>query len=211
MKLLILGAGGHGKVVAEIAQAKKWDVAGFVDDDPEKLGETVLDDLEVVMLQKQLVEQFRAYDLDYALTFAFGNNAGRQKLRQFFAGVSVPRLIHPTATISPTATIGAGTQVSPQVVVHPLAEIGEVCILNTSCIIEHDCVIGDACHISPGAVIAGGVSVGQRTWIGANATVINNINIGQDVIVGAGSVVIRDLPDGVTAVGNPARIIKDDT
>lgn len=197
-------------MVAEIAQAKKWDVEGFVDDDPQKLGDVILDELEVVMLQKEVVERFRDDDLDFALTFAFGNNAGRQKLRLLFSGGTIPRLIHPSATVSPTATIGAGTHVAPQVVIHPLAQVGEVVILNTGCIIEHDCVIGDACHISPGAVLAGGVTVGERTWIGANATVINNIKIGKDVIVGAGSVVIRDLPDGVTAVGNPARIIKDD-
>lgn len=206
--LLILGAGGHGKVVADIARSAGWTVVGFVDTDASKVGTEVIDDLTVVMSQDELVEKLEDDNLRHAVTFAFGNNTGRLKLLGMFAAAHTPTLIHATASISPSAALGAGTQVSPQAVVHPMAIVGEAVILNTGCIVEHDCHIHDGVHISPGAVLAGGVTVGARTWIGANATIINNISIGHDVTIGAGTVVIRDVPDGVTVVGNPGRIIK---
>ena len=201
-KLLILGAGGQGKVVLDLALAcDKWEDIKFLDDG--KIGEVIcgypviggFDDT------KRLKETFT-----HAM-IAIGGNAFRMQLMKKVVaeGYHVPSLIHPSAIVSGQAQIGMGTVVMPRVVINSAAVIGNGCIINTGVIVEHDNVIGEGVHLSPGAILGGTVVIGDQTWIGLGANVINNITIGREVIVGAGSVVIRDIADGKKVMGVPAK------
>lgn len=208
--LLILGAGGHAKVVAEtaIASAHFSEVA-FLDDRcngpdplPSVLGFPVLGPLALALEPAQR-EQFAAASV------AFGNAIARlnwiEKLDA--AGYALPVLIHPSAWVSPSAQLGSGSVVFAQAALQALASIGAGSILNTGCSVDHDAQLAGGVHICPGARLAGEVQVGSRSWIGIGASVIQQVRIGADVTVGAGAAVVRDLPDGVTAVGVPARVL----
>ena len=203
--LLILGAGGHAKVVAETVLARgSVSSIAFLDDRPLPpiLGWPVLGCLDQA-LDLSIQEKFPA-----ALV-AIGNPETRllwlAKLQA--AGYQLPLLIHPSAWISPSAQIGPGSVVFAQAAVQAQAEIGIGAILNTGCSVDHDAQLSDAVHICPGARLAGEVKVGARSWIGIGASVIQQVRIGSDVTVGAGAAVVRDLPNGVTAVGVPARVL----
>ena len=203
--LLILAAGGHAKVVAETALAAG--VASriaFLDDRPlpPVLGWPVLGRLDQA-LEPSIQEQFPT-----ALV-AIGHSSTRMCwiARLQAAGYQLPLLIHPSAWISPSAQIGPGSVVFAQAAVQAQARIGTGAILNTSCSVDHDVQLADGVHICPGARLAGEVQVGARSWIGIGASVIQQVRIGADVTVGAGAAVVRDLPDGVTAVGVPARVL----
>ena len=208
-RLLILGAGGHAKVVAEtaIASANFSEVA-FLDDRcsgpdqlPSVLGFPVLGSLALA-LEPAHREQFAS------AAVAFGNATARLNWIEQLdtAGYALPVLIHPTAWVSPSAQLASGSVVFAQAAVQALASIGVGSILNTGCSVDHDAQLAGGVHICPGAHLAGEVQVGARTWIGIGASVIQQVRIGSDVTVGAGAAVVRDLPDGVTAVGVPARV-----
>ncbi|HET8655868.1 MAG TPA: acetyltransferase [Longimicrobiaceae bacterium] len=212
-RFLVWGAGGHGRVVADVVRALGGRVAGYVDADAARLGQVVdAGGGRVVSTQDGLLRTIRAgggypEGID-AVALAIGSNAARHDCLQQLRGLSAPPLVHLSAVVSPSAAIGPATVVLPRVVINAGAQVGAAVILNTGAIVEHDCVIGDAAHVSPGAVLAGGVRVGERSWVGAGAVVIQGVTIGDDVVVGAGAVVIRDVPDGQTVVGNPARPIR---
>ena len=203
--LLILAAGGHAKVVAETALASgAVSRVAFLDDrhlNP-VLGWPVLGHLEQA-LEPFIQEQFPA-----ALV-AIGHAATRLRwLAQLrSAGYELPLLIHPSAWVSPSAQIGPGSVVFAHATVQAQAIIGTSAILNTGSSVDHDSHICDGVHICPGARLAGEVQVGTRSWIGIGASVIQQVRIGADVTIGAGAAVVRDLPDGVTAVGVPARVL----
>lgn len=213
-RLVLLGAGGHAKVVADVARAAGWQVVGLVETGRERIGQVaepggakvIYDEAEFwAILAGGAADAGGALRVDAAIV-AFGANQARlEATRRLEAHLEVPTLIHPSASISPSATLGAGTVVMPQVVVNASARIGEAAILNTACVVEHDCVIGSGSHLSPRATLAGGVRVGELSWLGAGATVINNLTLGTGVTVGAGAVVIRDVADSLTVVGCPAR------
>jgi sugar O-acyltransferase (sialic acid O-acetyltransferase NeuD family) len=210
-RLLIWGAGGHGKVVADVARAAGYSVVGFVDADPSRVGSVVEPDgTAVVMDETSLFESLdrpaRPFD---ALAIGIGNNQARLRACGRLDGrTPLPVLVHPSAVVSPSATLGDATVVMPMAVVNPATCVGIAVIVNTAAIVEHDCVVGDGAHLSPNSTLAGGVHVGSASWIGAGATVIQQVRVGQSSIVGAGAVVIRDVPDGVTVVGCPARIVR---
>ena len=208
--LLILGAGGHGRVAAETAVvcgiATK---VSFLDDRclgehrlPPVLGWPVVGSLGQA-LDDGIRTQFSS------AVVAIGHAAIRlhwiQQLQAI--GYDLPVLKHPTAWISPSAQIGPASVVFAQAVVQAQASIGMGAILNTGCSVDHDAQLSDGVHICPGARLAGEVKVGARSWIGIGASVIQQVRIGSDVTVGAGAAVVRDLPDGVTAVGVPARVL----
>jgi len=192
--LLILGAGGHAKVVAETALASGY--ASRV---------TFLDDRThtplVQALEPHIREQFPA------AVVAIGHTATRLHwLEQLSAlGYALPVLIHPTAWVSPSASLGPGSLVFAQAALQAQASIGMGVILNTGCSVDHDVCLADGVHVCPGARLAGEVTVGARSWIGIGACVIQQVRIGADVTIGAGAAVVHDLPDGITAVGIPAR------
>jgi len=201
-RLAILGASGHGKVVADIAECCGWDEVVFFDDAWPKV--SVNDNWAVAGNSQALVE---CLDTFAGVVVAIGNNAIRAEKLRWLSEISAPvvTLVHPSAVISQYADLGAGTVVMPGVVVNVSSQIGDGVILNTGCSIDHDCTIGDCTHISPGARLAGGVKVGAQSWIGIGTSVKQLVQIGQRVTVGAGAAVVTDLPDGVTAVGVPAR------
>lgn len=203
--LLILAAGGHGKVVAETALAAgSVSRIAFLDDRslPPVLGWPVLGNLDMA-LEPSIKEKF-------PLAFvAIGHPVTRLLWvdRLQAAGYTLPLLIHPSASISPSAHIGSASVVLANAAVQAHAVIGMGSILNTGCSVDHDVQLANGVHLCPGARLAGEVQVGARSWIGIGASVIQNVLIGSDVTVGAGAAVVRDLPDGVTAVGVPARVL----
>jgi sugar O-acyltransferase (sialic acid O-acetyltransferase NeuD family) len=201
-KLAILGASGHGKVVADTAECCGWQSVEFFDDAWPELqingAWSVVGDTAALM--------GRLADFD-GVVVAIGNNRIRHaKLLELRAeGAHLVTLVHPAATVSRYAVIGDGTVVFAGAVVNAGARIGTAAILNTSCSIDHDCLLDDAVHISPGARLAGGVQVGDLSWVGIGASVRQLISIGQRVVVGAGSAVVSDIPDDVTVAGVPAQ------
>lgn len=204
-RLAIFGAGGHGKVVAETALASGWQEITFYDDEyPHKIfrgSHVVSGKLE------NLISDASCYDGCFV---AIGSNNIRLDLIERLKSLDIrlPNIIHPSALISDSVFLADAACILPGVIVNAGSKIGVGVILNSASVVEHDCKIEDAVHISPGVHLGGGVSVGSRSWVGIGATVIHAIQIGSDTIVGAGSVVVRDVPNGVTSVGVPSRVIR---
>ncbi len=198
MNITVIGAGGHSKVVAEVARSAGYEVAFFVaNDKTEHFG------LEVISFEDFLKSSIKT------AAIGIGNNVARknvyEELKQY--GIECPTLIHASAVISPTAAIDNATLIMPSCIVNADAKIGIGCIINTGVIVEHDCIIGDFTHVSPNAALAGGVSVGEMSHIGIGASVIQLIKIGKECIIGAGAAVVSDISDNATAVGVPAKVI----
>ena len=195
-KLIIIGASGHGKVIADIAIACGYEIVGFLDDDVNKkecYGCSVLG---------TTADAEKYSECDFII--AIGNNAIRRKIAYSYPLLSYTVLIHPSAIISESAKIAGGTVVMPQAVINAGAVIGRHCIVNTASVIEHDCRIENYTHISPGAVLCGTVSVGENTWVGAGSTVINNVSICSDTVIGAGSTVTKNIEKSGVYIGTPA-------
>ena len=196
--LLILGGGGHGRVVAEIARDLGCPAVAFLDDDPQ--------------VPELLGPLKRCDDRDLRQRYSQALVAiGQAQLRLEWLdrlqhlGFACPVLVHPRAWVSPTAQLGSGAVVMPQAAVMAGARLGRGCIVNTAASIDHDCVLADGVHVCPGAHLAGDVTVGEGSWIGIGASVIQGRRIAARVTVGAGAAVVHDLAEGVTAVGLPAR------
>jgi sugar O-acyltransferase (sialic acid O-acetyltransferase NeuD family) len=212
---LIWGAGGHGKVVADLVRARGHTLAGYIDRDPSKLG-TVAEPggAQVVIAEQELLELLRAGQPlpanAGAVALGIGNNAARNACVRSLIELRVmtPPLIHPSATVSPSACFGHGTVVFAGAVVNANAAVHQAVIVNSAAVVEHDCVLHEGVHVSPGAVLTGGVEVGAMSWVGAGAIIIPGIRVGAGATVGAGAVVIRHVPDGATVAGNPAALIK---
>ncbi|MGB3290154.1 MAG: acetyltransferase [Burkholderiaceae bacterium] len=203
-RLAILGASGHGKVVAEAALAGGWGGVDFYDDAwPEKQW---LGKWGVSGDTAGLLEALSRFD---GVIVAIGENSIRMnRLAQLQkAGAQMATVVHPAATISVSALLGAGAVVMAGVVVNADAVIGMGVILNTSCSVDHDCILGDGVHISPGAHLAGNVRVNDLSWIGVGASVRQGVSIGRSVMVGAGAAVVGNIPDNLTVVGVPARVL----
>ncbi|MBA5247432.1 acetyltransferase [Marnyiella aurantia] len=196
--MILIGASGHAKVILDILFKNEITVDRILDANPpvtELFGVPVnLDD------GAQLSKETKA-------VIAVGNNLIRKKIAESRLLQYMPA-VHPRSTVSPFAKIGTGTVVMANAVINPDALVGKHCIINTGAVIEHDCVLEDYVHISPNAALAGNVTVGECSQIGIGAVVLQGIKIGNNVTVGAGAVIIRDIPDRVTVVGNPGRIIK---
>lgn len=203
-RLLIVGAGGHGKVVAEAALASKnWNEIAFLDGRSPELRRVL--DWSVIGKDTE-AERFRA---DYPeCVVAIGDNRLRVARLAALenAGFRLPVIVHPACWVSPSARIGAGTVLVAGAIVNAAATLGRGCIVNTGATVDHDCVLGDGVHVAPGAHVGGDATIGARTWVGMGAAVRHGVKIGTDVMVGAGAAVVEDLPDGVTVVGVPARL-----
>ncbi|GAA4333681.1 hypothetical protein GCM10023144_25200 [Pigmentiphaga soli] len=204
--LAILGAGGHGRVVADAAEASgQWDEIFFFDDSwPDR---TCNGPWQIVGNTKQLENDAKHYG---GIVIAIGINRIRLRLSQEmeFKGGRLAVIVHPHATISRHAKVGKGSVVFAGAVVNIGATVGHACIINTGATVDHDCQLADGVHISPGANLAGTVNVGTCAWIGAGAAVRQQIAIGADVVVGVGAAVVHDQPAGVTVVGNPAKVLR---
>lgn len=203
-RLAIIGASGHGKVVADTAECCGWQVIEFFDDAWPQVSS--IGGWPVIGRTDDLLGRVAEYD---GVLVAIGNNSVRQnKLQQLkSAGAHLPVLVHPSAVVSRYASIGPGSVVFATVVVNAYAVIGEGAILNTGCSIDHDCVLGNYVHISPGARLAGAVSVGDGSWIGIGACVRQVITIGANVMIGAGAAVVCNISDNMSATGVPARAV----
>ena len=208
--IIILGAGGHGKVVADTLISQGSIVQGFLDDSPKVLGNTIIG---IPVLG--LIDQWPGFAPD-GLILGIGSNAVRRQLVDQL-GPSAAKLwctgIHPRAVVSSHSSIGPGSVIIAGAVVNASSVIGQHVIINTCASVDHDCVIGDYAHIAPGAHLAGGVTVGEGAFIGIGAAVIPGCTIGKWAIVGAGAVIIHDIPEGVTAKGVSGSLVTqfDDT
>ena len=196
-KLVIIGASGHGKVIADIARKNGYGEILFLDDNRqlESCGGYPV---------AGVCSDFRNYDCD--LFVGIGNAKIRRKFQEMLLSEhkSVATLIHPDAVISENVSIGQGTAVMAGAVINANARIGSGCIINTCASVDHDDQVGDYVHISVGAHLAGTVTVGDDTWVGIGAAVSNNISICENCMIGAGAVVVRDLKESGTYVGVPA-------
>lgn len=202
--LLILGAGGQGKVVADAAALAGEAHVAFVDDRFPALA--ALGHWPVVATADLAPLRARSSRLHVAI----GDGATRERLARaaLELGFTLVTVRHPSAVVSPFASIGAGSYLGPLACVNVDATLGLCTIVNTSASVDHDCTIADFCHVAPGAHLAGNVRVGPRSWIGLGAAVRGGISIGSDVMVGAGAVVVKDVDDGATVAGVPARALR---
>lgn len=193
-RLIIIGASGHGKVVADIAKLNGYEDIVFLDDDEnarECAGWPVIGKSDAAP--------------DGEVFVAVGNPETRKKLMKLYEDRKQPVLIHPSAVVAKDVEIGVGSVVMAGTVINPGARIGRGVIVNTSSSVDHDSVVEDYCHIAVGAHLSGTVIVGSETWIGTGATVSNNVNICRGCMIGAGAVVIKDIIEPGTYVGVPAR------
>lgn len=202
-KLLIIGAGGHGKVAADTAlKMNKWRSIVFLDDK-----ENLYSSMGISVVGK--TSDALKYLKDYEIFVGIGNNTIRERVHKRYetAGASIATLIHPDAVIGKDVIVATGAIIMAGVVINCCTKIGKGCIINTGSTIDHDNEIGDFVHISPGVHLGGTVKVGKGSWLGIGSTVSNNINIVSSCNVGAGAVVIKDITEPGTYVGVPVRRI----
>lgn len=201
-RLALLGASGHGKVVADAALLSGWEIVEFFDDAwPQRQQNgswRILGD------GAALVARLSDYD---GVLVSIGECAVRWARQQALqaAGGRLAVVVHPSAVVSRHVTIGAGTVLMAGVVVNVDSVVGPACIINTGATVDHDCRLGEAVHVCPGAHLSGNVQVGRGSWVGAGAAVKQGMVIGDHVMVGVGAVVVSSVADGLTVKGNPAR------
>ena len=198
-KLVIIGASGHGKVVADIARKNGYSEIVFFDDD-----ESIHECGGYPIIGKSS----EAGTIDSDVIIGIGNAGVRKRIQKSVPEEKLITLIHPNAVVAEDVVIGAGTVVMAGAVINPGTHIGKGCIINTCSSVDHDCVVSDYAHIAVGSHLCGTVIVGDGTWIGAGATVSNNISICPDCMIGAGAVVVKNIEEAGTYVGVPARKIQ---
>ena len=190
--MILYGASGHAKVIVDILEANGQKIDFIVDDNPS------LTDLLGYEVRRNTGEYDEAI-------ISIGSCEIRMKVVEGLKVGKYATAVHPSAVVSPRATIDEGTVVMQGGVVQSCAKIGKHCVVNTGASVDHDCEIGDFVHVAPHATVLGGVKVGEGSWIGAGAVVKQYITIGKNCMIGAGAVVLRDVPDGATVVGVPGK------
>ena len=192
--MVLYGASGHGKVIVDILEANDVNIDYIVDDDPR-------------------ISEFLGYEVRrntgqyQEAIISIGSSQIRKKVVENIKVESYPTAVHPTAIVSPRASVAEGSVVMQCAIIQSCAQIGRHCIINTGASVDHDCRIADFVHIAPQAVLSGNVEVGECSWVGVGAVVKQGVRIGRNCMVGAGAVVVKDVPDGATVVGVPAREI----
>jgi sugar O-acyltransferase (sialic acid O-acetyltransferase NeuD family) len=204
-RLALLGARGHGKVVADAALSSGWDSVEFFDDAWPQHSRNGL--WPVTGGSAALMARLQEFQ---GVLVSIGDCAVRLEKHQSLLAAYAPlvTVVHPAATVSYHATLGVGSVVMAGAVVNIDAVVGQASIINTGATVDHDCLLGDAVHIGPGAHLSGNVQVGRCSWVGVGAVVRQGMTIGERVMVGAGAVVVQPVPDAQAVVGNPARQLK---
>jgi UDP-perosamine 4-acetyltransferase len=202
-RVLIIGGGGHAKVVIESLRAADPDVElAIVDDEPAKLSSQILG-VTVVGGRGWLESNWP----EAPVAMGLGSNRARVDFAEWLKRQDrkMKAVVHPSAVVSASAIVMEGAFLAPACVINAQATVGALSIINTGATVDHDCVIGEGVHIAPGAHLCGGVIVGDRALVGAGATIVPGLRIGADAIVGAGATVVRDVPSGVRVAGIPAK------
>jgi len=207
-KVFIYGAGGHGKVIADmLLMARVAGFAGFVDDDDKNKGRTILG-YRVLGGAAWLKEQAAVADIEIAL--GIGDNAARRVIAERCRawGAVLRTTLHPSAVVARSAKLGAGTVVMAHATINPDAELGEGVVVNTGAVVEHDVKAGNYVHLAPNSTMGGAASIGELSMLGTSAVILPGIAVGSRTVVGAGAIVVDTLPDNVIALGIPAKITR---
>lgn len=203
-KVLIYGASGHAKVIADILLKQNQPPIAFLDDNPSLWGTTLMG-FPIWGGAHYLIHSIPPQE--YHIIIGIGANHSRKKIHQLCHshGFQFATAIHPSCQLGYGVTINQGTVIMANCAINVATSIGQHCIINTGVTIDHDCSIQDFVHISPGAHLGGSVLVKHSSWIGLGSSIINNITIGELSTIGAGTVVIRDVKPNTTMIGNPAK------
>lgn len=205
-KVVIIGASGHARVIADIVKLSGDEIVGFLDDNIDIQGNVIFDDKVVLGTTKE--KDVNKYKDDYFI-IGIGSNKVRKLISEKYPNLKWYTAIHPNAVIGSNVEIGEGTVLMAGTVINIGTKIGKHCIVNTCSSLDHDNILEDFVHISPGSHLAGTVKVMEGTWICTGVTIINNISIGKNNIIGAGATVIKDiLEEDSTFVGVPINKIK---
>ena len=207
-KIVLIGGGGHCKVVISILKKlNSFEIAGIVDN--YKTG-SLINGIKIIGTDDDLKDIYKS-GIHYALITVGSTKDNIKRFRLFNMareiGYKFPVIISPEAIVDKSVKVDEGTVIMPGSIINIDSSIGKNCIINTGAIIEHDCKIRDHCHIAPGVHISGEAIAGELSFLGIGATIIQGIKIGKNVTIGAGSVVIKDIPENVISVGNPTKII----
>ncbi|MGQ9558024.1 MAG: acetyltransferase [Desulfurispora sp.] len=204
--VILIGGGGHARVVLDLLLLNGTTVLGIT----EKYKQITLFNVPIIG-DDDVILDYSPDKIMLANGLGFADSLeNRAKVYNFFKkkGYRFETLIHPSAVLSPLACLAEGVQVMAGAVVQVGCLIGENTIINTRASVDHDCVLGKHVHIAPGAIVSGGVTIGDNAYIGAGATLIHGVTIGKNSIVAAGAVVVRDVPDNVTVMGVPAKVVQ---
>lgn len=211
-KILIYGANGHAKVVADIIEKEnKYEIVGFIDDDDKKINKTFLS-YKIIGNYNNIDEICKKYDTSYMI-IAIGNNFTRKKiinkLQQNHSYIKYVSTIHPSTTISKHVKISDGNVIMANCSINSHTKILHHCIVNTGSIIEHDCLLENFSSTAPNSTLGGNVTLGECSVISISATIKHNVKIGKHSIVGAGSLVLKNIDSNVVAYGVPAIKVRD--
>lgn len=202
-KVIILGASGHARVIADIIKSSGDEIVGFLDDNTDIQGKTIFDDK--IVLGDTSEESVRKYS-DCYFIIGIGSNKVRMIISKKYSNLKWYTAIHPSSIIGNDVSIKEGTAIMAGTVINTGTVVGKHCIVNTSSSLDHDNILEDYVHISPGSHLAGTVKISEGTWICAGVTIINNITIGKNNIIGAGATVIKNIEEeGCTFVGIPVK------
>ncbi|MFN0179408.1 MAG: acetyltransferase [Gemmatimonadales bacterium] len=208
-RVLIWGAGGHGRVVRDVLAALGSQIVGFVDRSPPATVIVSGDGAELPCVAEEVLVGSVLPLGATALALGIGDNQARLASHARIEGrFPCPQAVHPSSVVGSGVRLGSGVIVMAGALVNANVFVGSAALINTGAVVEHDCVLEAGVHVGPGAVLCGGVSVGQTSLIGAGATVVPGIRIGRRATIGAGSVVVRDVADDEVVAGNPARLIR---
>jgi sugar O-acyltransferase (sialic acid O-acetyltransferase NeuD family) len=211
MKTVIVGAGGHARVVCSIIDSSYHDieVVGFIDNFIKAPNERIYN--RPIISDDGKLEELIANEIAIAAIVGIGDNQIRKQKydKLILYKFLLINAVHKSATIAMDAKIGKGTVIASGSIVCPLAEIGDNVIVNTGSIIEHETIVGNHCHIAPGVNVAGRVTIGAGTLVGIGSTIKEYVNVGENVTIGAGTVVLDDIPDHSVVVGVPGKIIQN--
>lgn len=207
-KIVLVGGGGHSRVVLHTLQRSKiYQIVGFVDKN--LMRGTSVNGFQVLGDDEALEDVYaRGCHQAFIAIGSVGDVGSRRRIFERLKALdfSLPSLVDSDAVVADSAQIAAGTYVAAGVVIQPGSRIGQNAIINTGAVVDHDCFLGDFVHLAPGSTLSGGVKVGEGTHIGTGSSVIEGVSIGRETIIGAGSVVVQDIPDFCKAFGNPCRV-----